>query len=266
MEPEGAVSLASPKEPVTKDMNWQKCFICQNDYGKYSKDKQLRKPSEEGLNCIRVRATERAKYEDVEYADALGRIQEFLDTDTDKIKWHKTCYAAFTNVTYISRLKKSFESAKKSQEPASTFCPRSTRHSVSPVTWEKFIFCQKDKPRDKLYNIQVLSTSEKILHLAQQDTELRPRLAGVNDLIAAEGKYHLTCYSAFLRKYQGTSSGGNDPYSICLQNVADELKAGLARGEIYSMKSVWERYCKLLADFHLDPGIYKPQRFKTKLD
>lgn len=266
MEPEGAVSIVSKKRRIASDINWQKCFICQDDYGKYSQDKLLRKPSEDGLKCIRLRASERAKYKDVEYADTLDRIQEFLDTETEKIKWHKTCYAAFTNVTFIARLKKSFERAKNSLEPASNCCPRSTRNSMPPVTWEKCIFCQKDKPGDKPRNIQVSSTSEKILHLAQQDTELRPRLAGVNDLIAAEGKYHLICYRAFFRKYQSTSSGENDPYSICLHNVADELRAGLARGEICSLKTVWERYCELLVDFDLEPGIYKGQRFKTKLD
>ncbi|KAL7402625.1 hypothetical protein ABVT39_017587 [Epinephelus coioides] len=44
------------------------------------------------------------------------------------------------------------------------------------------------------------------------------------------------------------------------------VKAGIVRGEIYSLKTVWERYCKLIADFDIDPEIYKPQRFKTKLD
>ena len=116
------------------------------------------------MNCIRLRASERAKYKDV---DTLDRIREFLDTEIDKVKWHKTCYAALTNVTFIAHLKKSFESAQL--EPASNFCPRSTRYSVPAVTWEKCIFCQKDKPGDKLSNIQVLSTSDKILHLAQQD-------------------------------------------------------------------------------------------------
>ena len=68
-------------------------------------------------------------------------------------------------------------------------------------------------------------------------------------------------------KYQNTSSRAGDPYSICLHNVTDELRAGLARGEIYLLKTVWERYCTFLGDFDLEPGIYKGQRFKlTKLE
>ena len=81
-------------------------------------------------------------------------------------------------------------------------------------------------------------------------------------MIAAEGKYHLICYIEFLRKYQSTSSRAGEPYSICLHNVADELRAGIARGEIYLLKTVWERYCTFLEDVDLEPG----QRFKTKLE
>ena len=59
-----------------------------------------------------MRTNEWAKYQDVEYADTLERIEEFLDTETEKIKWQKTCWAAFTNVTFIFRLKKRFESER----------------------------------------------------------------------------------------------------------------------------------------------------------
>ena len=70
---------------------------------RYSKDKQLRKPSEDRLNSKTVKGQNTKMY-----ADTLDRIREFLDTEIDKVKWHKTCYAAFTNVTFIARLKKSF--------------------------------------------------------------------------------------------------------------------------------------------------------------
>ena len=92
----------------------------------------------------------------MEYADTLERIEEFLDTETEKIKWQKTCWVAFTNVTFIFRLKKRFESEKKSLNLASNCRPFSTRSSMPSVSWEKCIFCQKDKPEDKLGNIQVI--------------------------------------------------------------------------------------------------------------
>lgn len=50
---------------------------------------------------------------------------------------------------------------------------------------------QEEQTGKKLRNVATFEASQKILHLAQQDTTLRCRLAGVNDLIASEGNYHL---------------------------------------------------------------------------
>ena len=77
MDPEGAVSLASKEKQIGRDIDWEKIFICQDKYGKNSQDKGLRNPSESGLKCIRLRANERVKYQDVEYADTLERIECF---------------------------------------------------------------------------------------------------------------------------------------------------------------------------------------------
>jgi hypothetical protein len=135
MDPEGAVSLASKEKQIGRDIDWEKIFICQDKYGKNSQDKVLRNPSGNGLKCIRLRANERVKYHDVEYADTLERIEEFLDTETEKIKWHKTCYSAFTNVTFISRLKKRFESEKNALNTASNCQPITTRTSMPSLSW-----------------------------------------------------------------------------------------------------------------------------------
>ena len=48
--------------------------------------------------------------------------------------------------------------------------------------------------------------------------------------------------------------------------MTDELRTGLARGEIYYLKTVCERYCKFLKDFDLEPGLYKSCNFKTKVE
>ena len=50
-----------------------------------------------------------------------------------------------------------------------------------------------------LNQVQAFQTSQKILLNVASDRELSCRLAGVSDLIAAEGKYHLKCYTRFLR-------------------------------------------------------------------
>ena len=51
------------------------------------------------------------------------------------------------------------------------------------------------------------------------------------DLMASEGKYHLSCYSGFIRKYDNKESESQtnaSPENMALDNVADELNRGLA--------------------------------------
>ena len=44
------------------------------------------------------------------------------------------------------------------------------------------------------------SMSNNITNLAQYDSVMRVKLAGINDLIAADATYHLMCYVQFKRK------------------------------------------------------------------
>ena len=66
-------------------------------------------------------------------------------------------------------------------------------------------------------------------------------MAGVSDLIASEGKYHLHCYSAFVRQYQkgaGKNPCLSDPFDICFRNVAEEVLTGLSKGHIYTVNTI----------------------------
>lgn len=90
------------------------------------------------------------------------------------------------------------------------------------------MLCQSSR-KDKFHNVETLQTSARILQLAIQDHTMQVRLAGVTDLVADEGKYHLICYRKFLRE---TSKCGHEESSsatdACFQNVVEELRTGLA--------------------------------------
>ena len=49
-------------------------------------------------------------------------------------------------------------------------------------------------------SVTTLKMIQQILEGAKCDHDLFLRVAGVNDLIAAEGKYHPNCYKKFMRK------------------------------------------------------------------
>jgi hypothetical protein len=88
------------------------------------------------------------------------------------------------------------------QEHGVTFSDSSKRF-VKPVDWNLCILCQTSN-KDKLFNISTFSISNKILQDSKLENTMRLRLAGVNDLRAAEGKYHSKCLNAFKYDTQKT--------------------------------------------------------------
>ena len=76
---------------------------------------------------------------------------------------------------------------------------------------------------------------------------------------------HLNCYTKFVRENQIDCDVRPDPTNICLFSVIKELQNGCSRGNLYSMSTVWERYCELLSAYDVNPGNYRSNRFKDKL-
>jgi hypothetical protein len=112
-----------------------------------------------------------------------------------------------------------------------------------------------------------METSNTILSNAIYDEVISSRLAGVSDLIAAEGKYHLKCYTKFKRSVEKTKvvqDQESDPRGKCFEEVMESLDVGISRDNIYSLKSVWRYFCRKLKSLHLDPGIYRSNKLKEK--
>lgn len=111
--------------------------------------------------------------------------------------------------------------------------------------------------------------SDAVLEAAQSDYDIRYRLAGISDLVAADARYHLHCYVNFERRTSGAerSANAHDPVKICIQRVVQELSTGLNNGDIYNLLDVWNRYSELLSEFQVEPGLYRDNktRFKDKL-
>ena len=117
-----------------------------------------------------------------------------------------------------------------------------------------------------------METSEKILRNASTDEEMSCRLAGVSDLIAAEGKYHLKCYGRFQRnsskvaRSNQVQDSDSDLRGTCFEETMSLLENGMSRGNIYSLKAVWTYFSRRLeVHYHLDPGVYRGNKFKEKI-
>lgn len=80
--------------------------------------------------------------------------------------------------------------------------------------------------------------SEQIIEIAKFHYILCIRLVGISDLIAAEAKYHLSCFSAFKRSMVKTKSGmkGND---LALVWLSKELEYAADKGHIIRLDDAW---------------------------
>jgi len=202
MEPVAVIGRGRKRGSVALDIDWSTCFICQGN----RKNEKTTKPTDVGLERFKDCVIKRQKYNDHEYISTLDRIQSIdVDDEKEHIVWHRGCYSKFTHANHIERLKNRHEKeAKYSCDQPSTCIRPSSRASVASVAWDKCIFCQEDKAGKQLRNVATLETSDRILNDAQKNEIMRCRLAGISDLIAAGGKYHLPCYVTFRRKSEST--------------------------------------------------------------
>lgn len=246
MEPVAVIDGTRKRESVALDIDWTTCFICQSN----RKNEKTTKPTDVGLERFKDCVIKRQKYHDHEYITTLDRIQSInIDDEKKHIVWHRGCYSKFTHANHIERLKNRYEkNAKDSCDQPSTCIRLSSRAMVAPVSWDKCIFCQEDKSGKQLRNVATLETSDRILNGAQKNEIMRCRLAGINDLIAAEGKYHLPCYVTFRRKSESTvvEEGPEYPPDVCFNKIIEEVDAGLSGGDIYTMKTIWHQYCNMM--------------------
>ena len=99
------------------------------------------------------------------------------------------------------------------------------------------------------------------------ERDLSCRLAGVRDLIAAEGKYHLKCYTRFLRNTERiTQCSETDDVNRCFEEVMTLLRERLSQGHILSIKAVWTYFSHQLEEkYQLSPGDYRSNRFKERI-
>jgi len=225
------------------------CLFCL----KSKKCKEVtRQASDDGKNRVITVLAERNRLR--EESDRLKRLND-ISIRESPLMWHSSCYCDFTAESRLKRLR-----SKPLCEGAATggggdsmdLEARSSRGKHEKVDWAKCIFCQderKGKPGKKvcksqteLHDIRTMHLSRKILELSNVDTALRIRLAGTVDLIAAEGKYHLSCLIKFEReaeKQRLDVGQGEDKELTTLCNI---LNDGLSRGYVYDMGEVWKRF------------------------
>ena len=104
-----------------------------------------------------------------------------------------------------------------------------------------------------LCSVTTFKMSQQILEGAKCKHSLSLRLARVNDLIAAEGKYHPNCYKKkFRRSVSRSSNVAKDDSGTLVLWLINELKQSAEQGHILELKEVWLRYCSLAGEQAID--------------
>ena len=135
------------------------------------------------------------------------------------------------------------------------------------MDWGKCLVCQRDTDFS-LHSVQFFNTSNSIKELATYDQELMVALAGVSDLKAAEGKYHLKCYTKYKRDAADVkrNAGKSD---LPMAWLCSYLQNSASKGHIYVLNDMWLYYTELCAETQIDvPQSFGSRRasFKEKLE
>jgi hypothetical protein len=102
----------------------------------------------------------------------------------------------------IQRLEKKCKNDEASARPTSS--PPKTRAKTEQVDWDNCAFCQVHT-NERLSSVMTFKMSEQIIEMSKFD-----KILCISDLIAAEAKYHLSCFSATKRSRDKTKSEMKD--------------------------------------------------------
>ena len=132
------------------------------------------------------------------------------------------------------------------------------------MIWKLCLFCQKHS-KQNLTSVQYIPTSKDIVAVSQFDPVMRVHVANEHDLIAAEAKYHLVCYSKRMREKKEQS---NIPMWLCFW-FCNELKYSAEHGHLLELEEVWQRYLVPIQEADVDVPqsfISRPSTCKEKLE
>jgi len=244
--------------------NYELCIFCQDTNTHQIPRSGSNEAKHRVYECLQRRQKSREE-NDVVLLDRFERIDESLwKSEAHIFKWHKNCYSSFTSISNIQcaekRYLKNFQNKCQSKDDMlQSTSGVSRRQSSSSVDWEKCMFCQNVEKNEKLHNVMTLEKSTKLLQLSKGDPIMNVRLSNVNDLVAAEGKYHQKCVIKFERKTKKCPV--SEKADEAMFRLCRHLNDGLKLGHVFDMIKVWETYGEITTELGLEvPAKYLSRR------
>jgi hypothetical protein len=192
---------------------------------------------------------------DTSYNEAMDRVCIAFDyslAGDPELVWYRKCYSDFTHKDKIKRLTETVQSdntSKRRRESSegmpsgvSTSEACSTRRTTQPVNWDLCMFCHEPDGKQRLISVSTFNVSKNILKLSKLDNKMRVRLAGVNDLIAAEGKYHENCRNDYSYSTSKTKKESENTDIAFISLLCNELQYAAEKEQVLQLSDVWQRY------------------------
>lgn len=249
---------------MSRPIEWNLCIICQ-------------RVSSEELRCPNKFASDRSPA--AIYNAFLENVEEFKNLNALPVKvdygkqgtsetfvqnnalWHKHCHQKFNN-SMLERVKLRLKRKRGSQVGEGEAACRPKRQSTTINTL--CTFCG-DMTTDLLHEFTTFNMDKTIRDMANEmcDSELLVKLSG-GDLVAIEGKYHLSCltsyrnrYRAFLRALSASSQSSISTkqakaraFAELVMHVEGALEQGTYVFKLAELHAAYEnRLKKLSVDF-----------------
>lgn len=259
-------NIPLPPEPKKKRVNcFAKCVICQID----RKNETLRKAKESSVQTL-IRAINLRK--DEVYNRLRADLSELCNRE---LQWHSSCYAAYTSEHNIRHsLPAKEEGGEILQHGSADVGSRLSRSFSEPTDWSKCFICgnKTHKKIKDLHNICTFEACTSILKAAESKSDekmLHVLRSSNNDLIAAEGKYHKSCFASYVSKsnikHQSfQEEEGESLYDAAFKELAVEISEGIAQGKAYDMITLLSSYRERLEEKGVDGSAYTKQRLKLR--
>ena len=248
---EGTCDILLKPAKRKKISDFDLCIICQD-----SDDKPVRKAQVSSIqNFLSAMELRRD--------DVFDRLEPDLATLKDRqMVWHSCCYETYTsrqNLRYV--VDQNGEQAKM---------PESTAKRVQRISfdWSKCFFCnnkthKKDK---KLINIATFEACESIKKAAEakNDEKTLHTLRSVNDLIAAEAKYHKSCYASYTSKsnlrFQVPRDKEETKHDEAFNDLISIIAPKIEAGNAYDMNNLLNMFKGSLQSKGVDCESYTRQK------
>ena len=166
------------------------CIVCQKE-----NNQKLMTVSSAGIQSLEEIRQLLSKLPSDNFRDATDRFTDILQVNSpQQMYWHKDCRSSYMSKLKVERLRKA-SLGKMDQQCSSTSALNENlqnvvlRSKTPKMNWRQCMFCQKDN-KESLHLIQEMKVSSRILEAAKYENFLRAQLACVNDLTAADGRYH----------------------------------------------------------------------------